>query len=186
MKISMMQSIEAMRKKPNFRVRKVLSGKAKMNIAVNKCYELIKDGVVELTSLARTLGVTNYTARGYLAGAGIQTAALNYGGNPAGAVKTTVSYDGTNWSSETDMTTSRSMGGVSPSGTTGAALATTGTSITQTEEFTGSYFKELFILTKIIGNDINTSVKIIKDRIEMIQNTDYWKEDKTKKDNYIA
>ena len=69
-------------------------------------------------------------------GSGTQTAALNYGGNPASAVKTTVKYDGTNWSAEPNMTTSRSMGGGSPAGTTAAALATTGTSITQTEEFT--------------------------------------------------
>jgi len=83
---------------------------------------------------------TTVNARPYSAstamGSGIQTAALNYGGNPAGAVKTTVKYDGTNWSAEPNMTTSRSMGGGSPSGTTAAALATTGTSITQTEEFT--------------------------------------------------
>jgi hypothetical protein len=69
-------------------------------------------------------------------GSGTQTAALNYGGNPASLVTTTVSYDGTNWSSETSMTTGRSMGGGSPSGTTGAALASTGYSGTASEEFT--------------------------------------------------
>lgn len=80
-------------------------------------------------------------------GSGIQTAALNYGGVPSGALRTTVSYDGTSWTSETDMTTSRSMGGGSPSGTTGAALATTGTSITQTEEFTGAGAAETRTIT---------------------------------------
>jgi hypothetical protein len=71
-------------------------------------------------------------------GSGIQTAALNYGGNPAGAVTTTVSYDGTNWSAESAMATARSMGGGSPSGTTSAALASTGSPGTATEEFTGA------------------------------------------------
>jgi hypothetical protein len=69
-------------------------------------------------------------------GSGIQTAALNYGGNPAGVVTTTVSYDGTNWSAESAMATGRSMGGGSPSGTTSAALASTGYPGTATEEFT--------------------------------------------------
>jgi hypothetical protein len=69
-------------------------------------------------------------------GSGIQTAALNYGGNPAGPLTTTVSYDGTNWSAESAMATARSMGGGSPSGTTGAALASTGYSGTASEEFT--------------------------------------------------
>jgi hypothetical protein len=68
-------------------------------------------------------------------GSGTQTAALNYGGNPASPVTTTVSYDGTNWSSETAMTTGRSMGGGSPSGTSSSALASTGGTLA-TEEFT--------------------------------------------------
>ena len=69
-------------------------------------------------------------------GSGTQTAALNYGGNPSGQVATTVKYDGTNWSTEANMANVRSMGGGSPAGTTGAALATTGTPSTATEEFT--------------------------------------------------
>ena len=94
---------------------------------------------------------TTVNARPYAAGSamgsGTQTAALNYGGNPAGELRTTVSYDGTSWTSETDMTTSRSMGGGSPSGTTGAALASTGSSPTATEEFTGAGVPETKTLT---------------------------------------
>ena len=79
-------------------------------------------------------------ARPYAAGSamasGTQTAALNYGGNPGSPQTTTVSYDGTNWSAETAMATGRAMGGGSPSGTSGSALASTGTSSTATEEFT--------------------------------------------------
>ena len=75
-------------------------------------------------------------AAGTAMGSGIQTAALNYGGNPASRLTTTVSYDGTNWSAESAMATARSMGGGSPSGTSSAALATTGGSGTTTEEFT--------------------------------------------------
>ena len=67
---------------------------------------------------------------------GTQTAGLNYGGNPAGAVKTTVKYDGTNWSTEANMATGRSMGGGSPAGTSASALASTGGPSTATEEFT--------------------------------------------------
>ena len=84
---------------------------------------------------------TTVNARPYAAGtamgSGIQTAALNYGGNPASRLTTTVSYDGTNWSAESAMATARSMGGGSPSGTTSAALASTGSpGGTATEEFT--------------------------------------------------
>ena len=72
-------------------------------------------------------------------GSGIQTAALNYGGNPAGAVTTTVEYDGTNWSSKSNMATARSMGGGSPAGTSSLALASTGSpGGTATEEFSGT------------------------------------------------
>ena len=75
-------------------------------------------------------------AAGSAAASGTQTAALNYGGNPASQQTTTVSYDGTNWSAESAMANGRSMGGGSPSGTSSAALATTGGAGTATEEFT--------------------------------------------------
>ena len=80
-------------------------------------------------------------ARPYAAGSavasGTQTAALNYGGNPASPQTTTVSYDGTNWSAESAMANNRAMSGGSPAGTSGSALASTGSGAgTATEEFT--------------------------------------------------
>jgi hypothetical protein len=75
-------------------------------------------------------------AAGSAMGSGTQTAALNYGGNPSGLLTTTASYDGTNWAAAAAMANGRSMGGGSPSGTSSAALATTGRSSTASEEFT--------------------------------------------------
>ena len=75
-------------------------------------------------------------AAGSAMGSGTQTAALNYGGNPSSLLTTTASYDGTNWAAAAAMANGRSMGGGSPSGTSSAALATTGRSSTASEEFT--------------------------------------------------
>ena len=76
-------------------------------------------------------------AAGSAAASGTQTAALNYGGNPASPQTTTVSYDGTNWSAESAMANNRAMSGGSPAGTSGSALASTGSGAgTATEEFT--------------------------------------------------
>ena len=77
------------------------------------------------------------TGRSILMGSGTQTAALHYGGNPAGAVSTTASYDGTNWAVTSSMGTTRSMGGGCGAGTSTAALASSGCGPGATEEFTG-------------------------------------------------
>ena len=62
----MMQSIEAIRKTPSFKKATGLNGKDKMKIAIDRCLELIKSGVVEIAMLAKRLGATIYTTRGYL------------------------------------------------------------------------------------------------------------------------
>jgi len=84
---------------------------------------------------------TTVNARPYSAGnagtSGTQTDSLVYGGNPSGALTTTVGYDGTNWSTRPSMSTARAMMGSSAGGTSTAALASSGGSSTATEEFTG-------------------------------------------------
>jgi hypothetical protein len=47
------------------------------------------------------------TARNNLAGSGIQTAALGFGGANTGNVAATEQYDGTSWTSTTSMSTAR-------------------------------------------------------------------------------
>ena len=66
---------------------------------------------------------------------GTQTASLAFGGNPSLQLTTTVSYDGTNWSTGGLMTTPRSMFGSSAAGTSAAALASAGTAPGATEEY---------------------------------------------------
>ena len=62
------------------------------------------------------------TGRYFLGSAGIQTSAIAFGGNPpALGVATTEKYDGTSWSSSSDMATARSE--LAGSGTLTAGLA---------------------------------------------------------------
>jgi len=77
------------------------------------------------------------TARNYLAAAGIQTAALGFGGNTTVPVSTTEEYDGTSWAATTSMNTAR--GVLAGAGTKPAALAFGGNLpgvSNATEEFT--------------------------------------------------
>jgi hypothetical protein len=96
------------------------------------------DAVEEYNGSSWTTVNSRPYAAGSAMGSGIQTAALNYGGNPAGVLTTTVEYDGTNWTSQSSMSSARSMGGGSPGGSTTSALASTGNSTGATEEFTGA------------------------------------------------
>jgi hypothetical protein len=77
------------------------------------------------------------TARGEFAGAGIQTAALAFGGTPA--IGATEEYDGNSWAtSPGSLNTAR--GELAGAGTQASALAFGGNvgSKTQTEEWTGA------------------------------------------------
>ena len=82
---------------------------------------------------------TTVTSRPYAAGnsgtSGTQTASLAYGGNPSSAVTTTVGYDGSAGSTTPSMSTARAMMGSSAGGTNTAALASSGSTSTATEEF---------------------------------------------------
>ena len=82
------------------------------------------------------------TTRARVAGAGIQTSAIGFGGlTPANPAYTGVTeqYDGTSWANSTSLTTARrSAGGA---GTTAAGIAFGGNApphTTATEEFTGA------------------------------------------------
>ena len=69
MKIPMMQSIEAMRKKPEFEYIYSVNSVAIKNKAVAirlKCLELIRGGERCLTALSKQLGVHRVTVRVYL------------------------------------------------------------------------------------------------------------------------
>ena len=101
-------------------------------------------------------------AAGTAMGSGIQTAALNYGGNPASRLTTTVSYDGTNWSAESAMANGRSMGGGSPSGTSSAALATTGGAGTATEEFTAPSGTSNISSSQCLHINLNSYIQIVQ------------------------
>ena len=107
------------------------------------------------TAGAWRTGTAMNTARAYLfGGAGIQTAALAFGGNePPGAVTAkTESYDGSTWTEVADLNDSR--GEIAGSGTYTAALASGGNSPNQTantEIWNGSGWTEV--------NDLNTARK---------------------------
>jgi hypothetical protein len=75
------------------------------------------------------------TSRGQLSGAGLQTAALAFGGYTGGSTGATEQYNGTSWTSIASMITARDLlGGC---GTQAAGLAFGGSpSVTTTEEFT--------------------------------------------------
>jgi hypothetical protein len=78
------------------------------------------------------------TARSGLAGAGIQTAALAFGGTPGPALQATEEYDGSAWTSVLTMNTARS--GLAGAGTQTAALAFGGSippNTGATEEYDG-------------------------------------------------
>jgi hypothetical protein len=79
------------------------------------------------------------TARSNLAGAGIQTAALAFGGDTGASTAATESYDGTSWTNDTSMATARF--GLAGAGTQSAALAGGGyttANTTATEEWLGA------------------------------------------------
>ena len=77
------------------------------------------------------------TARYGLAGSGLQTAAIAFGGNPGGKADTE-QYDGTNWATTADLATGRRQLGSANSSPSTASLAFGGndTAVTNvTEEF---------------------------------------------------
>ncbi len=92
---------------------------------------------------------TNWTAGGNLidgrasfAGAGLQTAALAFGGDTPGNVASTEGYDGTSWSTRPNLSTAVKMNSAATAGTPTAGLSMTGITppgptTTASEEFTG-------------------------------------------------
>ena len=62
----MIQAIKAIEKVPGKKASKGLNGKDRMELAINKCLEFIREGIAEIKALAKKLKVTIYTARGYL------------------------------------------------------------------------------------------------------------------------
>ena len=78
------------------------------------------------------------TARYALAGSGLQTAALAFGGNPGGKADTE-QYDGTNWTTTSDLATGRrglGSGNSSPSTASLAFGGNDGSATNVTEEYT--------------------------------------------------
>ena len=85
-----------------------------------------------VTATAWSTGNSMGTARDQLAGAGIQTAALAFGGRIPSPTAITESYNGTNWTEVNDLNTARLA--LAGSGTSTAALAFGGASAA-TEEW---------------------------------------------------
>ena len=96
-----------------------------------------------------TAGPLN-TARGTLAGAGIQTAGLAFGGITTVNVANTESWNGTSWSQADELNTARNS--LAGSGTNTAALAFGGAApaVTgATEEYNDPYYDNLTITTTV-------------------------------------
>ena len=87
------------------------------------------------------------TARGYLGGAGTQTAALGFGGNTPTISAATEQYDGTSWTNTSSLGNSMATGASAGTQTSALYAGSETSPKARTEEFTGAFLSTKKITT---------------------------------------